>query len=106
MEQRATLERMHLRRSTVEHPFASLKHRIFVFCRVAWPVRWPASSGTDCPCPDPSGYQYKVKLNVHSVYFYNARMAMSTRKQREEHEDFWFADSELASAPGHPFYIG
>jgi transposase len=29
MQQRATPERMRLRRSTVEHPFASLKYRIF-----------------------------------------------------------------------------
>jgi hypothetical protein len=29
MQQRATLEAMRLRRATVEHPFASLKYRIF-----------------------------------------------------------------------------
>ncbi len=29
MQQRATPEMMRLRRSTVEHPFASLKYRIF-----------------------------------------------------------------------------
>src|SRR5881394_3287867 len=31
-------------------------------------------------------------------------MAMGTRKQREKQEDIWIAHSELASAPGHPFY--
>ena len=32
------------------------------------------------------------------------RMAMGTRKQREKQEDIWIAHTELASAPGHPFY--
>ena len=31
-------------------------------------------------------------------------MAMGTRKQREKQEDIWIANTELASAPGHPFY--
>jgi len=31
-------------------------------------------------------------------------MAMGTRKQREKQEGLWIAHSELASAPGHPFY--
>jgi transposase len=31
-------------------------------------------------------------------------MAMGTRKQREKQEDMWIAHSELAMAPGHPFY--
>src|SRR5216117_1029483 len=31
-------------------------------------------------------------------------MAMGTRKQREKQEDIWIAHSEMASAPGHPFY--
>src|SRR5271169_5929330 len=31
-------------------------------------------------------------------------MAMGTRKQREQQEDLWIAHTELASAPGHPFY--
>src|SRR5208337_1435274 len=31
-------------------------------------------------------------------------MAMGTRKQREQQEDIWIAHTELASAPGHPFY--
>ena len=31
-------------------------------------------------------------------------MAMGTRKQRERQEDIWIAHTELASAPGHPFY--
>ena len=31
-------------------------------------------------------------------------MAMGTRKQREKQEDIWVAHTELASAPGHPFY--
>src|SRR6266403_3633412 len=31
-------------------------------------------------------------------------MAMGTRKQREKQEDLWIAHSELAAAPGHPFY--
>jgi len=31
-------------------------------------------------------------------------MAMGTRKQREKQEDIWIAHTELASAPGHPFY--
>src|ERR1035441_6920611 len=31
-------------------------------------------------------------------------MAMGTRKQREKQEDLWIAHTELASAPGHPFY--
>jgi transposase len=31
-------------------------------------------------------------------------MAMGTRKHRERQEDFWIAQTELASAPGHPFY--
>src|SRR6266851_4204154 len=31
-------------------------------------------------------------------------MAMGSRKQREKQEDIWIAHSELASAPGHPFY--
>src|SRR3974377_1223060 len=29
---------------------------------------------------------------------------MGTRKQREKQEDIWIAHSELAAAPGHPFY--
>src|ERR1017187_3658042 len=31
-------------------------------------------------------------------------MAMGPRKQREKQEDIWIAHTELASAPGHPFY--
>jgi transposase len=31
-------------------------------------------------------------------------MAMGTRKQREKQEGMWIAHSELAAAPGHPFY--
>src|SRR5271156_611962 len=31
-------------------------------------------------------------------------MAMGTRKQREQQEGLWIAHTELASAPGHPFY--
>src|SRR5229473_126260 len=31
-------------------------------------------------------------------------MAMGTRTQREKQEDLWIAHTELASAPGHPFY--
>ena len=31
-------------------------------------------------------------------------MAMGKRKQREKQEDLWIAHTELASAPGHPFY--
>jgi transposase len=31
-------------------------------------------------------------------------MAMGTRKRREKQEDLWIAHTELASAPGHPFY--
>ena len=31
-------------------------------------------------------------------------MGMGTRKQREKQEDLWIAHTELASAPGHPFY--
>jgi len=31
-------------------------------------------------------------------------MAMGTRKQREKQEEIWIAHSELAAAPGHPFY--
>ena len=31
-------------------------------------------------------------------------MAMGTRKQREKQEGLWIAQTELASAPGHPFY--
>ena len=31
-------------------------------------------------------------------------MATGTRRQREKQEDIWIAHSELASAPGHPFY--
>src|SRR5271165_3753140 len=31
-------------------------------------------------------------------------MAMGTRKQRKKQEDIWIARTELASAPGHPFY--
>jgi transposase len=31
-------------------------------------------------------------------------MAMGTRKQREKQEGIWIAHSELAAAPGHPFY--
>jgi transposase len=31
-------------------------------------------------------------------------MAMGTRKQREKQEALWIAHTELASAPGHPFY--
>src|ERR1700693_674216 len=31
-------------------------------------------------------------------------MAMGTRKQREKQEDLWIAYTEVASAPGHPFY--
>ena len=32
-------------------------------------------------------------------------MAMGTRKQREKQEDIWIAHTELAAAPGHPFYL-
>src|ERR1019366_5347967 len=31
-------------------------------------------------------------------------MAMGTRKQREKQEGLWIAHTELATAPGHPFY--
>src|SRR5271169_3426134 len=31
-------------------------------------------------------------------------MAMGTRRQREKQEGIWIAHTELASAPGHPFY--
>jgi transposase len=31
-------------------------------------------------------------------------MAMGTRKQREKQEGLWVAHTQLASAPGHPFY--
>jgi transposase len=31
-------------------------------------------------------------------------MAMGTRKQREKQDDLWIAHTELAAAPGHPFY--
>ena len=31
-------------------------------------------------------------------------MAMGTRKQRENQEGLWIAHTELATAPGHPFY--
>src|SRR5207244_2651703 len=31
-------------------------------------------------------------------------MTMGTRKRREKQEDLWIAHTELASAPGHPFY--
>jgi hypothetical protein len=31
-------------------------------------------------------------------------MAMGTRKQREKQEGIWIAHTELATAPGHPFY--
>src|ERR1035437_8560306 len=31
-------------------------------------------------------------------------MAMGTRRHREKQEDLWIAHTELASAPGHPFY--
>jgi transposase len=31
-------------------------------------------------------------------------MAMGTRKQREKQEGLWISHTELASAPGHPFY--
>ena len=31
-------------------------------------------------------------------------MAMGTRKGREKQEDLWIAHTELATAPGHPFY--
>src|SRR5258708_24981651 len=31
-------------------------------------------------------------------------MAMGTSRQRERQEDLWVAHTELASAPGHPFY--
>ena len=29
---------------------------------------------------------------------------MGTRKQREKQEGIWIAQTELAAAPGHPFY--
>ena len=31
-------------------------------------------------------------------------MAMGRRKQREKQEGIWIAHTELAAAPGHPFY--
>ncbi len=31
-------------------------------------------------------------------------MATGTRKSREKQEDLWIAHTELATAPGHPFY--
>jgi hypothetical protein len=31
-------------------------------------------------------------------------MAMGTRTQREKQDDLWIAHTELAVAPGHPFY--
>src|SRR6266566_8663781 len=33
-------------------------------------------------------------------------MAMGTREKRAEQEDLWIAHTELAVAPGHPFYQG
>jgi len=32
-------------------------------------------------------------------------MAMGRRKQREQQQGWWIAHTELASAPGHPFYL-
>jgi transposase len=29
---------------------------------------------------------------------------MGTRERREKQEDIWIAHTELATAPGHPFY--
>jgi transposase len=31
-------------------------------------------------------------------------MAMGTRESRERQEELWLTHSELATAPGHPFY--
>jgi transposase len=31
-------------------------------------------------------------------------MATGTREEREKQDDLWIAHSELAAAPGHPFY--
>jgi hypothetical protein len=31
-------------------------------------------------------------------------MALGRRKQGEKQEDLWIAHTELANAPGHPFY--
>ena len=31
-------------------------------------------------------------------------MAMGKRQHRERQEDLWVAHTELATAPGHPFY--
>jgi transposase len=33
-------------------------------------------------------------------------MAMGTRKDRERQEDFWVVYTDIASGPGHPFYVG
>src|ERR1035438_8647891 len=41
---------------------------------------------------------------MHRLGLYNRRMAMGTRKQREKQEEIWIAHTELAAAPGHPFY--
>src|SRR5258708_18729190 len=41
---------------------------------------------------------------MHRLGLENRRMAMGTRKQREKQEDLWIAHTELAAAPGHPFY--
>jgi hypothetical protein len=42
--------------------------------------------------------------SIHSFYLKNRPMAMGTRKQREKQEGIWIAHTELAAAPGHPFY--
>jgi transposase len=32
-------------------------------------------------------------------------MAMGTRKGRERQEDLWVAYADMATGPGHPFYV-
>ena len=47
---------------------------------------------------------YTSAVTLRITLPYNAGIAMGTRKQREKQENLVVEHTELASAPGHPFY--
>ena len=42
-------------------------------------------------------------ISILECFGLKSDMAMGTKKGRERQEDFWYR-SDLAEAPGHPFY--
>ncbi len=51
-----------------------------------------------------SGYVRGKDDVIHRAAGYSASMAMSKRIGGDKQEDIWIAHTELARAPGHPFY--